>query len=379
MAEMSETPLESEAVKLWPDDPINSIAMPTNRRDFLLTGATLPLITACASDITRLDSRPVADLAKDLGVCAASYTVLRKGMPSSPMALTGCDAEPRPDAVFQAASLTKPVVAFAALQLALVGRLDLDAPVSTYLPQGYRHFHRMLARSDNDAHDVVPVGTLGQISVRHLLNHTSGLPNWSSEPMSFASKPGERWGYSGEGFMLLQSVLEAISGTEISVWLDDRVFRPLGMGDSSLVWRDAYEGRAVDGTLPFGLRQRVRFRSAVAAASLYTTAADYACFMAAVLSDGHLLSTISSKPVLVDASLGLQWGLGWGIEQARGGPYLWQWGNNPGFRAFAMASTSSKDGFVMLTNHGRGMPLAASLARSVVPSEHQVFRFPRVS
>jgi hypothetical protein len=47
----------------------------------------------------------------------------------------------------------------------------------------------------------------------------------------------------------------------------------------------------------------------------------------------------------------------------------------PGFRAFAMASVASKDGFVLLTNSERGMPLAASLARSVLPAEHNAFRF----
>jgi hypothetical protein len=79
--------------------------------------------------------------------------------------------------------------------------------------------------------------------------------------------------------------------------------------------------------------------------------------------------------VEVDRALGLQWGLGWGIERAQGGPYLWQWGNNPGFRAFAMASTSSGEGFVVFTNSERGMPIAASIAQRVLPAEHNAFRF----
>lgn len=125
----------------------------------------------------------------------------------------------------------------------------------------------------------------------------------------------------------------------------------------------------------FGFRQRVRFRSAVAAASMYTTAADYARFMSALLANDQLLSLVLSKPVNVDGPLGLQWGLGWGIERAPGGPYIWQWGNNPGFRAFAMASVTSKDGLIILTNSERGMPLAASVARSVLPAEHNACRF----
>lgn len=339
----------------------------------------LPVLTACAKDMARLAERPVDGLAHDLGVCAAAYAVLRQGVPRPPVAVTGCGGEPDFGTIYQAASLTKPVVAFAALRLAMAGRLDLDAPVSTHLPDGYRHFHPVWDRSATDAHDLVSVRTLSRISARQLLNHTSGLPNWSNGPLTLAFEPGQRWSYSGEGFMLLQAVVEAVAGMEISAWLDEQVFRPLGMADSSLVWRSDYEGRATAGDLGFGLRRRARFRYAVAAASLYTTAADYARFMAAVLSDDRLLAWIVDKPTPVDAALGLAWGLGWGIERAPDGPNLWQWGNNPGFRAFAMASTTSKDGFVVLTNHHGGMPLAASLARTVLPSEHPVFRFSRVA
>jgi len=63
------------------------------------------------------------------------------------------------------------------------------------------------------------------------------------------------------------------------------------------------------------------------------------------------------------------------IETAAGGPYLWQWGNNPGYRAFAMVSVASKGGFILLTNSEHGLPLAAVLARTTIPAEHGVFRF----
>ena len=63
------------------------------------------------------------------------------------------------------------------------------------------------------------------------------------------------------------------------------------------------------------------------------------------------------------------------IERGPGGPYIWQWGNNPGYRSFAMASVTSKDGFVILTNSERGMPLAASVAHSILPADHNAFRF----
>ena len=350
--------------------------MHINRRNLLLAGATLPVFASCASDITRLRERPVAVLAREFEVCSAAYAVLRAGTPTAPVSVSGCgDNTARADSIFQAASLTKPVVAFAALRLVLEGQLDLNAAASHYLPNGYKHFHSVLGRSPNDAHDVMSRVPLSRVSVAQLLNHTSGLPNWSSAALTFESDPGERWGYSGEGFVMLQAVIEAVTNTELSAYLDEQVFVPLGMADTSLIWRDAFAERAVSGTTTFGFRQRVRFKSAVAAASLYTTAADYATFMSALLANDQLLSLALAKPVEVDGALGLQWGLGWGIERAPGGPYIWQWGNNPGFRAFAMASVTSKDGFVILTNSDRGMPLAASVAQSVLSAEHNAFRF----
>jgi CubicO group peptidase (beta-lactamase class C family) len=350
------------------------------RRNLLIAGATLPIFGACASDITKLRERPVAMLAKDLEVCAATYAVLRTGKLASLASVSGCGDKAAPaDTVFQAASLTKPIVAFAALQLVVEGKLDLNAPASHYLPIGYKHFHSVLARSPSDAHDVLPSSTLSLVTVAQLLNHTSGLPNWSSGELAFESEPGKQWGYSGEGFQILQAVIEAITNTELSAYLDERVFRALGMADTAMIWRDAFEERAASGTTAFGYRQRVRFKSAVAAASLYTTAADYAKFMSTLLGNDQLLSLTLAHPAEVDNALGLQWGLGWGIERAPGGPYIWQWGNNPGFRAFAMASVTSRDAFVILTNSERGIPLAASVAQSVLPAEHNAFLFSSVT
>lgn len=350
--------------------------MHLDRRRFLLAGAGLPFLASCASDITRLREKPPEQLAMDLGVCSAAYVALRAGTPGSPVALSGCaDSQVRLGTIFQAASLTKPVVAFSALRLALAGQLDLDAPVSRYLPDGYRHFHSPLRRAPGDAYDLVPTSSLRRVSTVQLLNHSSGFPNWSGGPLTFETEPGARWGYSGEGFVLLQAVIEAITRTDLAAYVEREVFQPLGMLDSSLVWQDDFEKRAASGGTTFGWQHQLRFGRAVAAASMYTTAADYARFMAALLASPQVLLLTVSRPIDVDRALGLQWGFGWGIENAPGGPYLWQWGNNPGFRTFAMASLTSKDGFAVFTNSASGMPLAASIAQRVLPADHTAFRF----
>jgi CubicO group peptidase (beta-lactamase class C family) len=349
------------------------------RRTLLASGLGVPALWSCASDVTQRRQWPAQAVADHLKVCAAAYNVLHAGAPGNTTTLAGCAGSELPvNPVFQAASLTKPVVAHATLQLVMSGRLDLDAPVSHYLPQGYRRFRNLLKRAPTDDHEVLPASVLHAVSVAHLLNHSAGFPNWAGGALKVDFAPGTRWRYSGEGYMLLQGVLEAVTGQDLATHLNEAVFNPLSMADSSLVWRDAWGSRAVEGIGVLGIRSRLRFHVPVAAASLCTTATDYALFMAAVLRDEKMLAMILSRPVPVDPALGLQWGLGWGIESASDGPRLWQWGNNPGFRAFAMASLRSRDGFVVLSNSDRGMPLAASLAHQVMPGETRALRFPMV-
>lgn len=313
----------------------------------------------------------MADVAARLGVCAAALATLRAGQVLPTEVVGSCGAAP--DAVFQAASLTKPVVAYGALRLVLAGRLDLQAPVSHYLPQGYVHYQHVLRRAPGDARDTVPASTLARIPVASLLNHTSGLPNWTSGALAPGFGPGQRWRYSGEGYVLLQTVMEAITGVPIAPWMEAQVFAPLGMRDSSLVWKSAYEGLAVHA---HGGASGVTWRQPVAAASLYTTAGDFARLLAAFVSDEKLCGLALSAPVVADKDLSLEWGYGWGIERTQAGPLLWQWGNNPGFRNFAMVSPTTRDGFVLLTNSDRGMALAAPLAQRVLPGEHPVFQSP---
>lgn len=356
--------------------------MPITRRRLLTTGAALPLLASCASDLSRYRGDALPNLASARGVCAVAYATVKAGEAQPPVYVSGCSnaTKTQADAVFQAASLTKPVVAFAALQLAIQGRLDLDAPVSRYLPAGYVHYHHVLRQGHGDPHDVVSADTLARIPVAALLNHTCGLPNWSNSRLTPAFEPGQQWSYSGEGYGLLQAVMQAVVGMPIARFMSEQVFKPLGMHDSSLVWQDAYTGRIVNAYAAAGTSQvPPRFRYPIAAASLYSTAQDYSRFLCALMADKPLLALTLSKPVTVSAALGLDWGYGWGIEHAANGINLWQWGNNPGFRNFAMFSPSSGDGFVIFTNSERGMPLAVPLAHWVLPSDHNAFRFGMVN
>lgn len=117
----------------------------------------------------------------------------------------------------------------------------------------------------------------------------------------------------------------------------------------------------------------------MAAYSLYTSADDYARFVAAVLGDAPALRAMLGAPVRVEPSLGLDWGLGWGMETAPNGEqFIWHWGNNPGYRAFVMASVHSGDGVVMLTSGEHGLALAEPIVQTVLPGPHKTFQFSRI-
>lgn len=108
---------------------------------------------------------------------------------------------------------------------------------------------------------------------------------------------------------------------------------------------------------------------------MYTTASDYAKFLGARASRSDLLKLTISDTVSVNRDLGLSSGYGWGVEEAEGGPYLWQLGNTPGYRAFAMIPVASKNGFVLSTNIENGLRLVPALPQSTIPANHGVFRF----
>ena len=120
------------------------------------------------------------------------------------------------DTVFEAASLTKPVVAYAALRLVDAGKLDLDVPLNKYLGNNY---------------NVGDDKRLDLITARRVLSHTSGFPNWRNRdskilPINFT--PGEKFSYSGEGFVYLAKVIEKITGREFGAYIKETVLMPLG-------------------------------------------------------------------------------------------------------------------------------------------------------
>ncbi|PHV06851.1 serine hydrolase [Janthinobacterium sp. BJB412] len=355
-------------------------ALPARHLGFLLLMPVISIfLSGCASS-NRIDlasnnlHETLKILAERHHVCGVTIAVVKSRKLDSIESATGCSPAPtlNSDSIFQAASLSKPVFAYAVLKLLAQGKLDLDVPVVKYLPQGYRHrFYPLKAEPS----DLVTDPRLQAITVRMVLNHTSGLPNWASGPLNFDSTPGTKWEYSGEGYVLLQRAVEAVTNQPLDQFMSSQVFKPLAMNHSGYVWNEGIAQHLLPGAKANGTpRAAMDLRSPIAAFSLYTSAADYGRFLVEVLNDDAVIKQISGSPVTVDPSLGLSWGLGWGIERDQDHRYIWQWGNNTGYRAFVIASIQTGDGFVMLTNSENGLELAEPMTQIILPGEHKLFQ-----
>jgi len=281
--------------------------------------------------------------------------------------------------VFEAASLSKPVFAYAVLTLVDAGLIDLDTPVSKYLPGRY---------------DVGDDARLDRITPRHVLSHRSGFPNWraGSDALKIHFTPGDRFSYSGEGFVYLAAAVERITGQTLEAFMRRTVFEPLGMTSSSYVWQSRYDSLKVynHGLLGDLAGRRTPWR-ANAAASLHTTAEDFARFVAAVLAGKGLrpetaraLMTLQSRPderginTATAAPTGrfapsLAWGLGWGLEQEGEGWSLWHWGDNGTTKAYVVASPQRRVGVVLFANSENGLLLAPPIAADVMGGESPAF------
>ncbi|MBI1762102.1 MAG: serine hydrolase [Acidobacteria bacterium] len=285
--------------------------------------------------------------------------------------------EPVTDAtVFEAASLSKPVFAYAIMKLVDAGKFDLDTPLNQYLPGNY---------------EVGDDPRLGQITARRVLSHTTGFPNWRNGQLKIYLDPGTRFSYSGEGFVYLAKTIEHLTGEKFNDFMQRMVFAPLGMTSSSYVWRDTYDNlktfRHNSRGLPVS-QNKTPAGAANAAASLHTTAQDYARFVAAILNGTGLkpatrklmltpqtqviaggansLNNPNPKP-LADVA----WGLGWGLQTtpeaaSKDGLSFWHWGDNGDSKAYVVAFEKQKLGVVFFANSANGLSIAREIVAAAV-------------
>ena len=285
------------------------------------------------------------------------------------------------ETTFEAASLSKPVLAYGVLKLVDAGKLDLDKPLSDYLPKPY---------IEGDPQ-------LNKITARFVLSHRTGFPNWrGSKPLSIHFTPGARFSYSGEGFVYLGKVVEQITGRPLNDYMTETVFIPLGMTSSSYVWRSDYDARTATGHNADGdPEEKWKPKDPNPAASLQTTAKDYALFVEAILRRTGLrpgtLNEMETPQVAVDPdcvscvdktpaqlSKTIFWGLGWGIERTSAGDAIWHWGDNGVFKCMVLAYPKRKFGVVMFANSDNGLTIVQPVIEAALGGNHSEFAWMKV-
>lgn len=246
------------------------------------------------------------------------------------------------DALFWIASMTKPVTGTAVLMLQDEGKLNVADPVAKYLPE----FAALKT----------PSGKPANLTIAQLLTHTSGLgeaggdgaknaktladlvPLWLAAPMQY--EPGAKWKYTQSGINAAARIVEVVSGMSFDVFLQKRLFDPLGMKDTTFYPTDAQRARlatayakskdtgaleAVPPRSDFGIRSRPPQGNG----GLYSTAPDYARFCQMLLGGGtrdgvRILSADAMKflstpqtpdtmPVGFFQNVGYGANYGWGI------------------------------------------------------------------
>jgi CubicO group peptidase (beta-lactamase class C family) len=316
-------------------------------------------------------SDPIEELTRLMNrfsIPGLSMVTLKGGAIHSSVSLGYADASKEvpvgPETLFEAASISKPVFAFYVLMLAEKGLLDLDRPLHDALKVPYCDDPR-----------------IKKVTARHVLTHTSGLPNWRPEgkALILGFDPGERFSYSGEGFVFLQHVVESMMGDGLDVLLAEAVFKPSGMTTSSTIWREDFKGRmALGHDAAAQPAERRQFDTPNAAYSLVTTPEDFSRFMSLLLqpseSAGALLSregiaAYLSPAVQVndlmpwsrdwpDGAFHLNkkvfWGLGIGLQQMEKGMGFWHWGDNGNFHAFFMGNPDAGSGLMVMVNGENG-------------------------
>lgn len=252
--------------------------------------------------------------------------------------------EPAPyDALFNVASLTKPVIAMVTLRLVSAGKWNLDEPLFTYWTDP--------DLKDDPRHK--------KLTTRHVLTHQTGFPNWrwnnADKKLAFGADPGTKYGYSGEGFEYLRKALEKKFKKPLDELAKEIVLTPVGMNDTEFYWNNQVdESRFAVGHNPKGGLYKINKNTyANAADDLLTTVEDYGKFLVSVLNGDGLSKAVFDEMSAhqVKTKDHKYFGLGWEIYDFGNGEYaLSHGGADEGVKTQVFLLPKSKQGIIIFTN-----------------------------
>jgi CubicO group peptidase (beta-lactamase class C family) len=367
---------------------------------FSLLAATMPLLaTSAAIEPVAIDAT-VRNLVAAEQVPGLGVALIRDGRVVFVKAYGQRNVEQKlpltADTVMYGASLTKATFAYLVMQLVDEGRLDLDKPIAAYLPRPLPEYPRY--------EDLAGDARWQKLTMRVLLSHTTGFANFrfleQGRKLRFHRTPGERYGYSGEGILLAQFVLETGLKLDVGAEMQRRIFAPLGMKRSAMTWRDDFAANFAEGyTQDLKHEPHRRWDKAGAAGSLDTTLNDWAKFLAAVVR-GEGLSAKSKaemirRQVEIDSerqfptllpgktdrwkSIGLGYGLGWGVFETPRGHAFFKEGHDEGTANYSLCIEQTKECILLMSNSTRAEGIFATLVDELLgevklPAEWEGFK-----
>src|SRR5215471_8939034 len=332
----------------------------------LLVGSGVPI----SAKADKIDDYVLAQM-RQLHIPGLSLAIIRDGRITKAQGYGFANVELKARAtketVYEIGSNTKQFTAAAIMMLVEDGKVHLEDPITKYFPEAPEAWHA--------------------ITIRHLLSHTSGIQNHVAVPhwldvfrtnLSFETapsrdellkmffklplefRPGETWAYDNTGYYLLGIIIEKASGKSYWQFLDERIFKPLGMTAtrdtdprpivsnraSGYEWKnDRFENRPI--LLP---------AIAFSAGSLVSTVEDMAKWDAA-LSSGKLLSRSSLDQIWTatatnnGADAPFNYGFGWFVDSYHGHRLVQHSGGTPGFSSVIYRFIDDKLTIIILTNH----------------------------
>ena len=287
--------------------------------------------------------------------------------------------------VFEIGSISKQFVAAVVMMLVEEGRLALDLPIHSYI-------------------DEIP-GEWLNVTIRQLLTHTSGIPDYEeiagydvyqhrllpnaiielahSRPMDF--KPGQGWRYSNTGYYLLSMIVERIEGRPLGEILEDRIFKPLGMSQTSMADSETVipfraSGYWANRSGELINRPAMETSSTLGAGGLLSSVFDMAKWDAALYGNDLLTATSKSemwspvrlpngKPTLWPWGDPAEYGFGWEVTSYRGSTLQAHSGQTAGFVAQYMRFPDQGYSIVAFVNRYDigAWPPARAMADYVIP------------
>ena len=285
-----------------------------------------------------------------------------------------------PDTLFQAASISKPVTAMAALHLVQSGKIELDTDVNQYLKTWKVPANIFTVKQ--------------RVTLRELLTHTAGMtvhgfPGYAAgetlptlvqvlsgeKPANTTAivvdtTPGTEWRYSGGGFVVAQLLLQDVTGQRFPALMHDLVLGPIGMTRSTYE-QPLPKDRMAEAAMPYRpggqpVPGGPHTYPEMAPAGLWTTPSDLARFAMEIQKE------LAGKPGVLSTAMAREmvkpgmnnWGLGIETGGSPAHPYFTHSGANEGFQCDLVAYDNG-DGAVIMTNSDTGGQLAGEILRTI--------------